>query len=168
MVCSGESYKIGDLLFGSFKVGLSLTQLSQIGYQWVGLCSNMDGIVWNVQRLFPGFGSDVEGLQRVGKAEVKKWKKLYCSISHAGCCFLVYSEPNSGLGKKCSTTALTSKIRVPLQMLEITYCQTLSTASVHGEITLTLLSWRPDKISSLSPMPCALWEKVLERKVCIL
>jgi len=104
-------------------------------------------MVLNRWRLFPGFGSDVEGLQRVGKADVRKWKKLCCCISHPGCCFLVYAKPNSDLGKKCSTTAHSSRIGVLFQMSQIVYCQPLSAASVQGEMTLTLLSRRLDKIS---------------------
>lgn len=92
----------------------------------------------NIWRLFPGIGSDVK-LQRVGKADVRKWKKLYCCISCAGWCFLIYAEPNTGLGKKCGTTAHTSRIGVLLQMSKTMNCQTFSTASVQDEMTLTLL-----------------------------
>lgn len=72
------------------------------------------------------------------------------------------------LAKKCSATGHRSRVRVLLQMSEIMCCQAFSAASVWDGMTLTLLSWSPNKINSSSPVDCVLWEKGMERKVCVL
>lgn len=153
--CSGEqSYKISDPLFGS--PGLSLTQLSQTVIKRSG------ALAW-------GFLEHMETVSRQGSL-CWEWARQMLGdgrsspvLAAAPCS--VHNQAQA-LAKNAAQVATWAGSECCFKWQKSCTARHFLQHLCRDGMTLTLLSWRPNKINLSSPVDCVLWEKVMERKVC--